>query len=329
MDWNGRKVVVTGAGGFIGSHLTEELLRRGADVLAIVRYNSKGSIGNLGMVPPEYFKRLRIARAELRELAALRPIIEGRQVVFNLAAFVGIPYSFLNPQEVIENNILSTLNLLLLAKEYGMERFIQASTSEVYGSALETPTSESHPYRPQSPYSASKIATDNIALSFHYSFGLPVSIVRPFNTYGPRQSARAVIPSLISQALKAGVIKVGTTSTTRDFTYVTDTVRGFLSVAESDRTIGHAINLGTGREISIDDLVRMIIDKVGTSARLEFDASRARPGNSEVQRLVADNSKAKDIAGWEPSVTLEQGLDLTIHWIRTHLGEFKTEIYNI
>lgn len=329
MNWNGRKVVVTGAGGFIGSHLTEELLRRGADVLAIVRYNSKGSIGQLGMIPSEFLERLKIVRAELRELAALRPILEGRQVVFNLAAFVGIPYSFLNPQEVIENNILSTLNLLLVAKENGMERFIQASTSEVYGSALKVPTSESHPYQPQSPYSASKIATDNIALSFHYSFGLPVAIVRPFNTYGPRQSARAVIPSLISQALKGGVIKVGTTSTTRDFTYVADTVQGFLQVAESERSLGQALNLGTGREISINDLARLVVKKVGTGARLEFDASRARPDKSEVQRLVADNSKVKELAGWEPTVTLERGLELTIDWIRKHLDEFKTEIYNI
>lgn len=329
MNWNGRKVVVTGAGGFIGSHLTEELLRRGADVLAIVRYNSKGSIGQLGMIPSEFLERLKIVRAELRELAALRPILEGRQVVFNLAAFVGIPYSFLNPQEVIENNILSTLNLLLVAKENGMERFIQASTSEVYGSALKVPTSESHPYQPQSPYSASKIATDNIALSFHYSFGLPVAIVRPFNTYGPRQSARAVIPSLISQALKGGVIKVGTTSTTRDFTYVADTVQGFLQVAESERSLGQALNLGTGREISINDLARLVVQKVGTGARLEFDASRARPDKSEVQRLVADNSKVKELAGWEPTVTLERGLELTIDWIRKHLDEFKTEIYNI
>ncbi|MCU0453810.1 MAG: GDP-mannose 4,6-dehydratase [Bacteroidetes bacterium] len=329
MDWKGRKVVVTGAGGFIGSHLTEELLRRGADVLAIVRYNSKGSIGHLSMVAPELRGHLNVVRAELRDLAVLRPMLEGRQVIFNLAAYVGIPYSYVNPQEVIENNILSTLNLLLVAKENGMERFVQTSTSEVYGSARSVPISESHPYQPQSPYSASKIATDNIALSFHYSFGLPVSIVRPFNTYGPRQSARAVIPSLISQALKGDVIKVGTTTTTRDFTYVADTVQGFLRIAESSHSIGQAINLGTGREISIDDLAQLIVQKVGTGARLEFDASRARPDKSEVQRLLADVSKAKQLAGWEPTYSLERGLELTIEWIRAHMDEFKTEIYNI
>jgi dTDP-glucose 4,6-dehydratase len=329
MNWTGKRVVVTGAGGFIGSHLTEQLLALGAHVLAIVRYNSQGNIGNLRLIDDRLKGNLEVVRTELRDLAALRPLLEGREVIFNLAASVGIPYSYVNPQEVVENNILSTLNLLLVAKEQKVKKFVQTSTSEVYGSALMVPIPETHPYQPQSPYSASKIATDSIALSFHYSFGLPVAIVRPFNTYGPRQSARAIIPSLISQALKGEVIKVGTTTTTRDFTFVLDTVQGFLNVAESVDSVGQAINLGSGREISIDDLAKMIITKVGRGAKLEFDASRQRPDKSEVQRLLADVTKAKTLIGWEPRYTLESGIERTIEWIEGNLAQYRTEIYNI
>lgn len=329
MFWKDKKVVVTGAGGFIGSHLVDELLSQGADVKAVVRYNSHGSIGNLKMVSEKHASRLSIVRTELRDLAEIRALMEGVDTVFHLAALVGIPYSYVNPQEVIENNVLSTLNLLLAAREVGVKKFIQTSTSEVYGSAKIVPIPETHPYQPQSPYSASKIATDSISLSFYFSFGVPVAVVRPFNTFGPRQSARAIIPTLISQAFKGGAIKIGVTNTTRDFTYVSDTVGGFLSVAESDNTVGEVFNLGTGREISIQDLASMVIKMVGKKVTLEQDSSRIRPDKSEVQRLCSDISKIKSVTGWSPKITFEEGLQLTIDWIEHNLASFKTDIYNI
>lgn len=329
MDWKGKRVVVTGAGGFIGSHLVERLVGHGAQVTAVVRYNSRGDEGNLRFVPVEVRRALDVRRIELTDLDAVRQMLKGVQVVFNLAASVGIPYSYANPQDVVLNNVSSTLNLLLVGRETGVERFVQTSTSEVYGSARQVPIPETHPYQPQSPYSASKIATDNIALSFWHSYGLPVAVIRPFNTYGPRQSARAVLPSVICQAVGGGDIKVGETSTTRDFNYVDDTVQGFLLVAESPKTVGEILNVGSGREVSIADAIALIVKLVGKGSRIVRDERRIRPEKSEVSRLCADISKARGLLNYAPRVELEEGLRRTIAWIAAHPEIYRPDAYAV
>lgn len=329
MDWNGKKVLVTGAGGFIGSHLVEKLLSLNAHVIAIVRYNSQNTVGNLRFLDENLKRNLKVFSLNLNYEYLMDELIDESQIIFNLAAHIGIPYSYINPQEVIENNIKSTLNILLLAKKHNVERLIQTSTSEVYGSAKQIPISETHTLQPQSPYSASKIATDNIALSFHYSFDLPVTIVRPFNTYGPRQSARAVIPTIISQCLKEKVVKLGTLKTTRDFTYVEDTVRGFLMLAESEKTIGGVFNLGTSQEITIEELFQKINKIIGEKSELIFDGSRVRPEKSEVARLCSDFSKTANIVGWKPEVLIDEGLKRTIEWVSDNLTIFNSKKYNL
>lgn len=329
MYWKGKKVVVTGAGGFIGSHLVEQLLKEGALVTAIVRYNSLGTDGWLKCIERELRTHLEIQRMHLIEMDSLRSALNGKEIVFNLAAHIGIPYSYVNPQEVIENNVLSTLNLLLVSKEVGINKIIQTSTSEVFGSARQVPIPESHVFQPQSPYSASKIATDSIAMSFYYSFDLPVTIVRPFNTYGPRQSSRAIIPTVVSQALSGKTIKVGATNTTRDFTYVEDTVQGFLMVAESGNTIGQSYNLGTGKEISISELISAILRIMDSQAEIVLDEKRIRPEKSEVQRLCSDNSKVRKEVGWLPKYSFDEGLKKTITWISKNMEYFNKDLYNI
>lgn len=329
MTWAAKRVVVTGAGGFIGSHLVEALVGEGAEVTAVVRYNSRGDDGNLRFVEEAVRKSLRIERSDLTDLEACRQALKGAEVVFNLAAFVGIPYSYANPHDTVMNNVQATVNVLAVARETGVERLVQTSTSEVYGSARQVPIAETHPLQPQSPYSASKIATDHVALSYHYAFQLPVSVVRPFNTYGPRQSARAVIPTVIAQALTGNEIKLGTTATTRDFTFVADTVRGFLLAGASPASVGEVVNIGTGREISIADAVRLIAEQLGSSARVVQDAGRLRPETSEVSRLCADISKARRLLGYEPKVTLEEGIRRTAAWIREHLSAFKPGAYAV
>lgn len=329
MAWKGKHVVVTGAGGFIGSHLVERLAQEGAAVTAVVRYNSRGDEGNLRFLPAALRGSLDVRRIELTDLDAVRQVLRGAQVVFNLAAFVGIPYSYANPQDVILNNVSSTLNLLLIGRENGIERLVQTSTSEVYGSARHIPIPESHPYQPQSPYSASKIATDNIALSFWYSYGLPVAVIRPFNTYGPRQSARAVLPSVICQAVSGGDIKVGETRTTRDFTYVDDTVEGFLQVATSSKTVGEIVNVGSGREVSIGDAIQLIVRLVGKGNRIVRDPGRLRPEKSEVSRLCADISRARELFGYAPRVALEEGLGRTADWIAAHPEAYRPDAYTV
>jgi dTDP-glucose 4,6-dehydratase len=329
VTWAAKRVVVTGAGGFIGSHLVEALVGEGAEVTAVVRYNSRGDDGNLRFVEEAVRKSLRIERSDLTDLEACRQALKGAEVVFNLAAFVGIPYSYANPHDTVMNNVQATVNVLAVARETGVERLVQTSTSEVYGSARQVPIAETHPLQPQSPYSASKIATDHVALSYHYAFQLPVSVVRPFNTYGPRQSARAVIPTVIAQALTGNEIKLGTTATTRDFTFVADTVRGFLLAGASPASVGEVVNIGTGREISIADAVRLIAEQLGSSARVVQDAGRLRPETSEVSRLCADISKARRLLGYEPKVTLEEGIRRTAAWIREHLSAFKPGAYAV
>ncbi len=329
MAWSSKRVAVTGAGGFIGSHLVEALVAEGAEVTAIVRYNSRGDDGNLRFLDEAVRRSLTVERIDLTDLEATRQALKGAQVVFNLAAFVGIPYSYANPHDTVMNNVQATVNVLAVARENGVERLVQTSTSEVYGSARQVPIPETHPLQPQSPYSASKIATDHIALSYHYAFGLPVSVVRPFNTYGPRQSARAVIPTVIMQALTGSEIKLGTTTTTRDFTFVSDTVRGFLLAGAAPASVGEVVNLGTGREISIADTVKLIAAQLGKSARVVQDAGRLRPETSEVSRLCADVSKARRLLGYEPKVPLEEGIRLTAGWIGAHLSAYRPDTYAV
>ncbi len=327
MAWTAKRVVVTGAGGFIGSHLAEALVKAGAAVTAVVRYNSRGDDGSLRYLDSATRASLRIHRIDLADVDATREALKGAEIVFNLAAFVGIPYSYASPHDAVMNNVVSTLNVLSVAREAGLEKLVQTSTSEVYGSARQLPIPETHPLQPQSPYSASKIATDNISLSYYYSFNLPVTLVRPFNTFGPRQSARAVIPAVIAQALAGSEIKIGSTTTTRDFTYVEDTVRGFMLAGESAAAIGEVVNIGTGRETSIADTIALILRGLGKEAQLVRDEHRVRPDKSEVSRLCADVGKAQRLMGYRPMVSLEDGLRRTSDWISAHLREYRPEIY--
>jgi len=324
-----KKVLVTGAGGFIGSHLTERLVDLGARVTVFLRYSSRTDEAMIKLLPAEKKKEIRIIYGELRQPETVKKAMKGIDIVFNLAALISIPYSYLHPQEVFETNTLGTVNILTAAREEKTEKVIQTSTSEVYGTAQYVPIDERHPKQPQSPYSASKIAADAIALSFYYSFNLPVAIIRPFNTYGPRQSDRAVIPTLISQALVKEKILMGSTTPTRDFNFVSDTVEGFIRIAESEKSVGEEINIGSGYEISIGDLAEKIISLVGKRARLVKDEKRARPKKSEVERLLADNSKARKLLGWSPRVNLDTGLKKTIEWIKEHPHFYKPDTYNM
>lgn len=327
MTWSSKRVAVTGAGGFIGSHLAEGLVRAGAEVTAVVRYNSRADDGNLRYVDSTIRNALDVRRIDLADLDAARQALKGAEVIFHLAAFVGIPYSYANPHDAVSNNVLSTLNVLSVARESGVERLVQTSTSEVYGSAIDVPIPETHPLQPQSPYSASKIATDHIALSYHYTFDLPVVVVRPFNTFGPRQSARAVIPTVIVQALAGTGIKVGTTTTSRDFVFVSDTVKGFMLAGAARAAIGEIINIGTGREMRIDDAIRQIAEVVGKDIRVVHEEQRIRPKASEVTRLCADIAKAERLIGFRPEVTFEEGIRRTAAWIEEHMSAYHPEAY--
>jgi dTDP-glucose 4,6-dehydratase len=325
-----KTVVVTGAGGFIGSALVERLVADGAHVRAMLRYTSRGQRGCLGDIPDAMMSDVDVTLGDVRDVDAVREVLRGAHAIFHLAALVGIPYSYEHPQEVIDTNIMGTSNVLIAAKELGtLERIILTSTSEVYGSALRIPIDEDHPLQAQSPYSATKIAADALGLSFSRSFGMPVTIVRPFNAYGPRQSARAVIPTIISQALVGGTLKLGTLETTRDFTFVEDTARGFVAVAESDAALGQVVNLGSGTEVSIGDIVARVGEIVGRDLKVAVDDRRVRPEKSEVSRLHADSSKALKLAGWRAEVSLDDGLRRTSEWIQAHLHEYRTEEYAV
>lgn len=328
MFWQKTKVVVTGAGGFIGSHLLERLLALGADVTAFVRYNSRNDAGLLELIGDKK-KDLRIVYGDIRELETVRSVVKDTDIIFHLAALVGIPYSYIHTNEVIEVNTIGTLNVLTAAKDWRVSKVIHTSTSEVYGTAIHIPINESHPKQPQSPYAASKIAADAISLSFYYSFDLPVTIVRPFNTYGPRQSDRAIIPTIICQALAKDEILIGNTKPTRDLTFVSDTVEGFIKIAESEKSTGQEINLGSGREISIGDLASKIASIIGYQVRIRQVEERIRSMKSEVQRLLSDNSKAKQLAAWEPKMELDEGLSLTIEWIKNKPEMYAPNSYRI
>jgi dTDP-glucose 4,6-dehydratase len=319
--------LVTGAGGFIASHLIETLVACGAHLRAFVRYNSRGDPGMLSLLPAETLAQVEIVPGDLRDLPALEQAMRGIDIVFHLGALIAIPYSYLHPTEVVETNVLGTLNVLLAARQFGVERLVHTSTSEVYGTALRVPIDENHPLQGQSPYSASKIGADKLAESFYRSFDLPVVTLRPFNTYGPRQSTRAVIPTIITQALSQQVIRLGNLDAWRDLTYISDTVNGFLCVSQVPGIVGQTFNLGTGTEIRVGDLAQLIVELVGRPVSIEVDTNRLRPKKSEVQRLLSDNRLAKEQLNWQPQVDLRQGLERTIAWVSEHLGRYQAGLY--
>lgn len=327
--WQGRKVLVTGAGGFIGSHLVEALVSEGARVRAFVRYNSRGSLGLLHQLPEPVSSRVEVVFGDLRDLVAVEQAIRGVSHVFHLGALIAIPYSYQHPVEVVETNILGTLNVLQAARAPGVERVVHTSSSEVYGTALQVPIGEGHPLQGQSPYSASKIGADKLAESYNRSYELPVVTLRPFNTYGPRQSTRAIIPSVITQALTSDVVRIGNLEAHRDLTYVSDTVLGFLKVAQAEGVAGETFNLGTGQDVSVADLAQEIFALMGKTPRLEVEAARLRPERSEVQRLLSDAQYARRVLDWTPAVPLREGLLKTIEWISAHLDLYQAGIYQL
>ncbi len=327
LDWTGKKVLVTGAGGFIASHLVEALVQSGAQVRAFVRYNSRGDIGLLSQLNPSSLREVEVIAGDLRDLPAVEEAVRGVQAVFHLGALIAIPYSYLHPAEVVETNVIGTLNILLAARSAETPRVIHTSTSEVYGTALRVPIDEDHPLQGQSPYSASKIGADKIAESFYCAYELPVVTVRPFNTFGPRQSARAVIPTIISQAITSEVLHLGSLDTRRDFTYVSDTVDGFLSAAEAQGVEGQVYNLGTGRDVTIGEVVQVIGGILGRELPVVQEQGRLRPERSEVLRLLSDNRKAQTQLGWQPRVSLEQGLAQTVEWIRSNIQLYRPDQY--
>ncbi|MGD8561711.1 MAG: SDR family NAD(P)-dependent oxidoreductase [Desulfarculaceae bacterium] len=325
MNWQGKKVLVTGAGGFIGSHLAEALVQKGASVRAMVHYNALGSWGWLDQSPQS--QDMEITSGDIADSAWVDQALAGMEIVFHLASLIAIPYSYLAPASYVRTNVEGTLNLLQAARRHQAELVVHTSTSEVYGTAVTVPIKEDHPLQGQSPYSASKIAADKMAEAFNLSFGLPVVTVRPFNTFGPRQSARAVIPTIITQCLAGEKLRLGNLHPTRDLNYVANTVDGFLASAAEPQAVGRTINLGSGREISIGDLARLIGGLLDRPLEIEQAPERLRPDGSEVERLLADNSLARKLLGWEPKVVLEQGLKMTITWIRQNQDKYRPGEY--
>lgn len=325
-----KKVLVTGADGFIGSHLTECLLQAGYDVKAFAYYNSFNTWGWLDTLPQEKLKEIEIFTGDIRDPNGVRHAMQGMDGVFHLAALIAIPFSYHSPDSYVDTNIKGTLNVLQAARDLNLERVLVTSTSEVYGTAQYVPIDERHPYQGQSPYSATKIGADRLAESFYRSFELPVTIVRPFNTFGPRQSARAVIPTIISQLLAGKEeIKLGSLTPTRDFNYVKDTANGFLEIARSEKTVGEEINIATQREISIGELAKEIISQINPKAKIVCEEERLRPEKSEVNRLLGSNEKIMRLTNWQPQYTFAQGIEETIGWMRTHMEAYKADIYNI
>ncbi len=332
MNLANKKILVTGACGFIGSHLVERLLEENCSVKAFIYYNSFNSLGWLDSIPEEKLKCIEVFTGDIRDPNGVRTAVRDVEAVFHLAALIGIPFSYHSPDSYVDTNIKGTLNVLQACRDYSVERLIVTSTSEVYGTAQYVPIDEKHPFQPQSPYSASKISADALSESFYRSFDLPVITTRPFNTYGPRQSARAVIPTIIAQLLNGGKeVRLGSLHPTRDFNYVRDICDGFITLAKCDKAIGRAINIGSGQEISIGELAKYIIKLINPEARIVTEDLRKRPDKSEVERLVCDNSLIRSLAGWTPKVSLESGLLQTIQWFknRGNLGRYKSEIYNI
>jgi len=325
--WGGRRVLVTGAGGFVGSHLTERLVELGASVRAFVEYDSLGSHGWLDGLPAA--AEVEVVAGDVRDADSVRDAALGIDVVFHLAALIAIPYSYAAPHAYVETNVVGTLNVLRAARERGVELVVHTSTSEVYGSARYVPIDEAHPLQAQSPYAASKIGADKLAEAFHLSYGLPVATLRPFNTYGPRQSARAVIPTILTQLLAGGPVAVGNLSPTRDFTHVADTVDAFVRIGASDVAVGRVVNAGTGTEISIRELIERAEAAAGRRGAVEQDAARVRPLGSEVERLCADATLARELLGWEPRVSLDEGLADTARWLGENLDRYRPAAYAV
>jgi NAD dependent epimerase/dehydratase len=332
MQLDGKRVLVTGADGFIGSHLTEALVERGADVTAFCYYNSFDSRGWLDTAPRDSSDRIRFFMGDIRDPNGVRTALKGNDVVFHLAALIGIPFSYHSPDSYVDTNVKGTLNVLQAARDLGTGRLVVTSTSEVYGTARYAPIDEAHPLQGQSPYSATKIGADALADSFHRAFGLPVVIARPFNTYGPRQSSRAVVPTIVTQALSgSGEIHLGSLTPTRDLNYVTDTVAGMVALAGCDAAVGRDVNIGTGSEKAIGELAERILAACGSEATIVAEDERVRPAASEVERLLADNTLISELTGWAPAVDLDEGLRLTVAWFREpgNLAGYKHDRYNV
>ena len=324
------KILVTGADGFIGSHLTEELVKQGFDVKAFSLYNSFNTWGWLDTLPQDIMENVEVFTGDVRDPNGVREAMKGTDAVFHLAALIAIPFSYHSPDAYVDTNIKGTLNVLQAAKQLDLDKVLITSTSEVYGTAQYVPIDESHPDQGQSPYSATKIGADRLAESFYRSFGLPVAIVRPFNTYGPRQSARAVIPTIITQLLAGKEeIRLGSLTPTRDFNFVKDTAQGFIEIYRSDKTVGEEINIATQNEISIGELAEELIKQINPQAKIVCDEERLRPEKSEVNRLLGSNEKIKMLTDWEPRFTFEEGLAQTIDFFRDNLEKYKVDIYNI
>jgi dTDP-glucose 4,6-dehydratase len=329
MNWQARTVLVTGAGGFIGSHLTERLVAEGARVRAFVRYNSRNDAGLLRLLPPDVLANVSLIAGDLRDAEAVRIAARDVDTIFHLGALIAIPYSYQHPRDVVETNIMGTLNVLMAARELGLRRVVHTSTSEVYGTAQYVPIDEAHPLQGQSPYAASKIGADKLVESFSRSFGVQVATLRPFNTYGPRQSARAVIPTIITQALTRDEIHLGSLSPARDFTFVADTVEGFLRLADAEAAVGQEVNIGAGATITIGELADKICGLLGRSPNIVCEEQRMRPQKSEVLRLHAANQQAAELMGWQPRITLDEGLQQTIAWISDHLELYQPDRYTV
>jgi NAD dependent epimerase/dehydratase len=325
----GGKILVTGAGGFIGSHLVERLVADGYEVRAFVRYNGRSDAGQLRHVAADVQRHVEIVFGDLRDCDAVRRAAHAVDTIYHLGALIGIPYSYVHPRETVETNVTGTLNVLTAARDLGIGRVVHTSTSEVYGTARTVPITEAHPLQGQSPYAASKIGADSLAESFHLSFGVPVVTIRPFNTYGPRQSMRAVIPTVAVQALRGDVVRLGSLSPTRDLNFVTDTVDGFVRAGRTPGIDGRVMNLARDEETSIGDLAQKIVAIVGRSVRIEADETRLRPAASEVQRLRGDASLAKELLGWSSSVDLDEGLRRTIAWVRENLAAYAGDGYEV
>jgi NAD dependent epimerase/dehydratase len=328
-QWHDLRVLLTGAGGFIGSHLTERLVRAGARVRAFVHYNSRNDQGLLEYVDDEVRTALDIVLGDLTDATMVRRAVADCQIVFHLGALIAIPYSYQAPRHFIDTNVIGTLNVLQACLEEGVVKVVHTSTSETYGSARYTPMDEHHPLQGQSPYAASKIAADKLAESFYCSFNLPVATIRPFNTFGPRQSARAVIPTIISQALAGDTIRLGALTPVRDFTFVHDTVAAFMKVAEVPNTIGQVVNIGTGQGVTVGDVATMVMSMCSGPKQVIADEERFRPARSEVLELVCNNAKAQALLGWQPQYTLLQGLQETVAYIKEHLHLYKTHTFTL
>jgi NAD dependent epimerase/dehydratase len=326
---SGRPVLVTGAGGFIGGHLVAELVRQGANVRALVRYNSRNDRGTLDWLDPATVADVDVVLGELRDFESVRRAVAGTEVVFHLGAMIAIPYSYVNPRDFSETNVLGALNVAQASLDAGVQRVVQTSTSEVYGTAQIVPITEDHPLEPQSPYAASKVGADKLFDSFHRSYDLAVTILRPFNTYGPHQSARAIIPTIISQALASDTLRLGSLDPRRDLTYVSDTVAGFIAAGHSDAAVGRTIQLGTGYDVSVRDIVDTVAELLGKELHVETDPARVRPAKSEVGRLISDPALARSALGWEPRVDLREGLARTVAWIEANAARYRTDHYVI